>query len=479
MGFALYCCIAASQGDARGIRTRTPFSPRSCTSALRRWTLVWCLPVALVVAQAGEAGAQETSAPQAEDAPPDSSEPSLGETPTEASAALGSAEGDSTIGSFLAERVELHAFGNYAAGWTSTNEYLGASPAFEFGNVNLGLRQIARPLEEITLWAGVYFEASSEGLELKLDQAFASWKPTDWLEVQLGRAFYPLGLYTPVYDVGTVRPFQQLPQSVYGSIGLLAESMDGASLLFSTGDTWRLSARLFGGATSLEAVDQELFRGELPDPTLMGEEPRERLSALGGVAVEVLPPLPGLRITAGGIVARAELPGVHLTGQAGVEYVGEKLELRAEYALSHHGGSSRAHGAYLEGGYRIIEPLQVAVRADVLSWEVLHPSPAFLLPDALLSHFGVGATLNYWLTRDLVTRLAYHYVRNNRIAYEEERLFDVLMGLETFDRIRTLSSSGSRSHIESGWTSPGDSRSLRGVACPRPSAKATRPCSIT
>lgn len=172
-----------------------------------------------------------------------------GEAPAGADVDVPPADDSGTLSSFLSERAELHGHGNYAAGWVSANRYHAVSSGFEFGHVGLGLRQIVRPLESGTLCAGQHISASEEGLEFHLDLAFASWRPTDWIEIQLDRAFFPLGPRTNVRDIGTLRPLQHSTQSIYGPKRLLAESLDGGSVGVSFGDRWLVQTRLFGGAT--------------------------------------------------------------------------------------------------------------------------------------------------------------------------------------------------------------------------------------
>ena len=56
----------------------------------------------------------------------------------------------------------------------------------------------------------------------ELDYAFGEYKFTDALKLRAGQVKQPFGLFTELMDVGTVRPFLYLPQSLYGPTAAVA-----------------------------------------------------------------------------------------------------------------------------------------------------------------------------------------------------------------------------------------------------------------
>lgn len=59
----------------------------------------------------------------------------------------------------------------------------------------------------------------------------------------IGKVNQPFGISTEVFDVGTLRPFQVLPQAFYGPVGLTSESYEGVGLTgsFPLLNSWHLS----------------------------------------------------------------------------------------------------------------------------------------------------------------------------------------------------------------------------------------------
>jgi hypothetical protein len=49
------------------------------------------------------------------------------------------------------------------------------------------------------------------------DYGFAEWRFSDALRLHAGRMKHPFGIYSEIFDVGTLRPFYTLSQSVYGA----------------------------------------------------------------------------------------------------------------------------------------------------------------------------------------------------------------------------------------------------------------------
>ncbi len=69
------------------------------------------------------------------------------------------------------------------------------------------------------------------------------------LKLRAGKVKQPFGISAEVFDVGTRRPFFELPQAVYGPIGLVGESYKGIGFTgsFDVQGGWGLAYDLYGG----------------------------------------------------------------------------------------------------------------------------------------------------------------------------------------------------------------------------------------
>ena len=80
----------------------------------------------------------------------------------------------------------------------------------------------------------MYFESddsdANTNQDVELDYAFAEWFVSDALKIRMGRVKHPFGLYGEIFDVGTLRPFYLLPQSIYGPNGFTAKAYNGVGL---------------------------------------------------------------------------------------------------------------------------------------------------------------------------------------------------------------------------------------------------------
>lgn len=63
-----------------------------------------------------------------------------------------------------------------------------------------------------------------------MDYVFGEWKFSDAARFRVGNVKQPFGLYTEVFDVGTLRPFASLSQSIYGPGGMIGKSYSGMGL---------------------------------------------------------------------------------------------------------------------------------------------------------------------------------------------------------------------------------------------------------
>jgi hypothetical protein len=254
----------------------------------------------------------------------------------------------------------------------------------------------------------------AQGTEVQLDYSFAEWKVSDKLRVHAGKVKQPFGISAEVFDIGTLRPFIELPQAVYGPVGLVGLSYKGVGLSgsFELKGGWGLAYDLYGGGQDLEeyAAPEELILGE--EVTTQVELEKTRNMIGGRLIAEA--PIAGLRF---GVSAYAgkEIGSTRRVGLGvQVEYLTGPWSLRSEYASETVKDDLKAKGFYAEAAYRVDSRWQVAAQYGRLTTEIV-PVPAPAAP-SLLDHKELALGLNYWLSHNCVFKASFHHVVGNRFA---------------------------------------------------------------
>jgi hypothetical protein len=276
-----------------------------------------------------------------------------------------------------------------------------------------------------------------------LDYAFAQWEVSPALKVRVGKVLSPFGLYTEIYEVGTLRPFYLLPQGMYAGPGLVTKSYLGAGL---TGNhvfdnDWEITYDLYGGETRMQDFDIEIP---------VGFDPQTRQPILGhvnmtpigrdvvGTQVSLSPGVEGLRFGASYLgmevySSRDGGPRERSRGESGrshlvaghLEYLTDALSIRAE--LFDMSGADQVKGGYVEAAYKFAIGVQVAAQYD---WhENSTPGTVDRTPaESLLKHDGFALGLNYWFSPDLVVKLNYHHVDGNVFAKPDSPITHIIAG---------------------------------------------------
>lgn len=329
-------------------------------------------------------------------------------------------------GSF--SELEIHGFGGWAYGDTDGLAYdLGDSDG-RYDNAEFALNVSARPAERLSIVAQVFLESGGDE-DVELDYAFAEWFVSDALKLRAGRVKHPFGNYGEIFDVGTLRPFYMLPQSLYGPTGFTAKAYNGAGLTgnWSPGGGWSLQYDLYGGeiegdfdvpgvlsATQRFFLEPEVRLGFRVDDTVGGRlnlaTPLDGLTFgvsayRGDESIQLVLPEP----------SRRETYVVH------AEYLSDRWTVRSEYGALENKDRYEQDGAYLEAAYKVTEHWELAVRAE--EWEVDFPNTDLSrLPPIItqvMEHQDLGIGVSYWFTPGFVARLNVHRTEGNRFAFPE------------------------------------------------------------
>ncbi|MGC4118652.1 MAG: response regulator [Myxococcales bacterium] len=362
----------------------------------------------------------------------------------------------STPGAALAleiEGVSIHGFGSVADGLVNRgnqNEYLSANTKGSLVESSLALAIGARPLERLNVFGQIRAQGKGLDLGVNLDWAFAEWAFSDALKLRAGRCKLPLGFYSETRDVGTLRPFLYVPQSVYGLVELAADAYNGLGL---TGGShaesgWGLDYDVFAGdlTATISQTEEYARQGQAPfDPNAPpGSDPNagnasalaatiQLKAKLAGLRLTLSTPVEGLRLFGAGYYAAEESSGQNVVvGGAGAELFRERLSARLESFVVHKSNDDLSVGAYVELAYHVLTPLQLAARAEIARVTLKDQDTSLPGGASLLEHAEAALGINYWFSPQLVLKLSFHYVDGNLFSQPTD-LFGALAS-GTLDR---------------------------------------------
>lgn len=316
-------------------------------------------------------------------------------------------------------RVYVHGFGSWAYGNTNANLYLAGAPEGNYGDSAFSLNVSANVTDRLRVVSQLFMEETSEATDAKLDYAFAEWKFSDALKLRVGEVKLPFGLSTEVFDVGTLRPFLQLPQAIYGPIGFVGESYKGVGLtgVRDLGGGWELRYDAYGGGVDIEefVVPEDFLRDQ--PVSNEGAEEVEVTKNVGGGRLILQTPVGGLSFGVSGYAGDEVGSDVRWVMGGHAEYLAGPWSIRSEYAHETVRERLIGNGFYLEAARRFGSHWQAAAQYDRLATELT--DVAAPVAPSLLEHEEVALGLNYWFNPAFVLKLSYHRVDGNRLAAPE------------------------------------------------------------
>ena len=316
--------------------------------------------------------------------------------------------------------VQIHGFGGWAYGVTNNeNTYLMGNEDGNYDYVNFSLNLSANPSDRFSAHVQTGFNEEFSESEVGIDYAFAEWYVNDAVSIRAGKVKAPFLLYTEIYDVGTLRPFFDLPPGIYQQF--TAEAYKGVGLtgtLYSS-PQWEVRYDVYGG--ELELLPQTSFEMQT-EPRLIEETPIMKNMIGGRILLQT--PIDGLTISGSGYGGNGDMyaDGQPAAGDfdasyvflgASVEYLSERFWMRAEYAGQQTGDAYKFHALYLEPAYKLTEHLQAAIRYEWLDGEANWIGD---FPESFLDHQDMAFGVNVWLNPGMVAKVAYHLVQGNRCA---------------------------------------------------------------
>lgn len=335
------------------------------------------------------------------------------------------------------DKISIHGYGNWAYGKTDGNTYVNGDDKGTWDTMEFSLGVTARPAERLTVHAQPFWEMSEGGTESSTDFAFVEYAVSPALALRAGRIKQPFGIYTEIFDVGVLAPFNHLPQGIYGHSGFVSEAYMGVGVTgaINLGATLRLQYDLYGGELESELTTPwASAAGEPPEEAESGAEMAEI-----GVAEEEgstdVQDMVGGRIQIGAAGGSYTVGISAYTGKVDVKTFGEEVEgdrhsavgahlelmlggltLRTEYAYQ-RAETYNANAAYGEASYMITPHWQVALRYD---WTEVDPEGDVEIDSSLLECTDIGVVVNYIVNPNFVVKIAYHTVDGNRFTGANE-----------------------------------------------------------
>jgi hypothetical protein len=340
--------------------------------------------------------------------------------------------------------VEVHGYGSWAYGRSDGNRYLGSTEDGSAKYVSLAVALASQASDRVWISTQVWWEAdASEEGTATIDYAFGEWRLSDALRLRLGKVKQPYGIYTEVFDVGTIRPFFWLPQGIYGPSGTVAEAYKGIGFtgsVFAAGG-WRFEYDLYGGEIGLEAPElADLFASEADSFAVAdaGPETEGDLRDLAGGRLTVTIPGPEIRLGLSAYAGHEE--GArnerHSCLGAHAEYLSDDWSLRSEFTHLRESRSLDADAAYLEIARRLGSVWQLAGRLEGSRTRLDRIDTR--AASSLLHHRDITFGLNYWFHPDFVAKLSTSQVYGNRFSRPED-LREALEGDGPRRRTRVVS----------------------------------------
>jgi len=331
------------------------------------------------------------------------------------------------------DRLAFHGFGGWAFGQTDNENHFGyiASEDGDWNNYYFALNVAAKPTEKIAIRAQAFWGEDQRGRRILLDYTFAEWTHTPAFKLRVGKTPVPFGIYTEVYDVGTVRPFYLLPQFYEGPLGLIPKSYLGAGVTGTRalGEEWDVQYDAFGGEIRFEPFSTDFVSGTNPGTGLPNIRTlQSQLVGQGMIGGRLLLSSPAKGFDVGGTAfyvnhVKQSIEGGDLVPYSVTDHAtflnGRAQYQRKAFAVRGEWFAALADDAdvksfYLEASHKLGTHFQVAAQYERSSIDLNDGDES--IPEALRRHESFGLALNYWVSPNFVLKLNGYAIDGNMIA---------------------------------------------------------------
>jgi hypothetical protein len=338
------------------------------------------------------------------------------------------------------DKIQVHGYGGWSFGRTTdnlnTNFYLFAHARGDYFHNEFALNVTAPLNDRLTIVAQPFWHSGHHANQTSsgIDYVFGEWKFADQVRLRVGNVKQPFGIYTEIFDVGTLRPFATAPQSIYGPGGMIGKSYSGMGLtgaLFAE-RAWGIDYDVYGGG--LETLEEDTPLQVLVQGTdtvgttkaLNFAGSRTFRDVIGGRVV-FRTPFDGLSFGASSYTGTRPLTKLgqakdwrRTTSGVHAELVTDAWSLRSELAKEKDEANFTANGGYGEAAYRLTQHWQVAATYGTYNTTLENVSAANIaLAPTLLDHKETAGGLNYWFSPNFVVKTSYSHVDGNRFSHPD------------------------------------------------------------
>jgi len=314
---------------------------------------------------------------------------------------------------------KIGGFANWAYGKTNNiNEYDLGTPQGRYDNIDMGLILTLGVLPSVNATAQVSFQSADDHTETDVDFAFVDWRINDKITLRGGQVKNPFGLYSEYFGIGTVYPFNDIPQSIYGGTTIGKEFYRGVGVSGTAFTTrkWEGTYDLFFGGllndelNPTELISEAVLNGQ---STVTIDGISEPIRQAFGGRLTIARPDSGLRFGINGHSGMSPDKGRQAAVGAFASYDTAKYLLRAEFGNAFESGYVHYSGAYVEAGYKITRHLQPVFRYEWAREGLVTP---VVIPDSFKSHRDIAGGLDYWVNPKAVLKFSYHHVNGNMLS---------------------------------------------------------------
>jgi hypothetical protein len=276
----------------------------------------------------------------------------------------------------------------------------------------------ARPTPDVLIHAQLGFDPD----EVQAEWVFAEWRAIDAFRLRAGKIAQPLGNFAENRFIGTLRPFFDLPKSIYGpgEIGASAFFGVGATGEFPFESGWALAYDVYGGEIRVPAFEPyDALRPGADVATALTRVEDKALRNLVGLRFSVTTPIDVVvRVSGyGGQIDDPDLgkTEVHVEGVS-AQYRGERLWASAELFTTEELHRERGVAGYAELAFFVTPHWQLAVRAEGTRLTLFGDTVTIPDGNQLTRHAEAALGVNYWISPGMVLKASVHETRGNRFA---------------------------------------------------------------
>lgn len=338
----------------------------------------------------------------------------------------------------LFRKVDLYGYGRWSYGKTDGNNYLGGTEDGTYDRATFALNATARLTDKFRVVGQISIhEGGGDHQGVALDYSFGEWAFSDAVKLKAGKVRQPFGVYTEVRDVGTLRPFLDLPQAVYGPIEATGVAYEGIGL----SGTLKLNPDLdldydlyFGGLSTREiggpegillGMEEHGGGGESESGPIHFEKSTDAL----GSRVRLVTPIPGLVFGFSALRAKkfnmAAVKQTRSVYGAEAQYIWNRVWITTEYVHENVKNAVDTNGWYVEVAVKPFDDhLQFAALGSGLDVTLSGADTSTPARTSLTQHDEWALGVNYWFSANFVLKASFHHVDGNRLSIPDAALLD-------------------------------------------------------